>query len=286
MVVTCDAAWVSPYVEPHWYARLLSARHERRGYRAAAGERAAQMLGALQPLIEQARERGGDEAHAGRPACAEIVQHPVDLESLVDDRRRAADCSAHQDGHTAHMSQCQCAQPALVLPNAQRHAGAQGTPQQVSIGELHRPRRSGRARGVDHDRDRVEVVAGSDRERARHGPLPQRLAHHHAGAVEDALLLARSQAQVDWHRDRAEQQARVQRLSEAQPGGQGDGDAIPRTGTPREQLARPEARGRMQLGVGPVPGGGLKRHALRGRAAAARGSHASTSMAHRLAFAP
>ena len=83
--------------------------------------------------------------------------------------RRARSCSwthgggrvdraAHQDREAAHVGQRHHAQPALLGGGAERHGRAEGAPQQVAVGELDLLRRGAAARGVHHQRGRVEVV--------------------------------------------------------------------------------------------------------------------------------
>ena len=116
---------------------------------------------------------------------------------------------------------------------------------------------------MDHDGDRLELVARSDRERCGRGPLPQRLAHDDGGAVENARLLMGGETQIDGHRDRPEQQTRMQRLGEVDAGRERDRDALSGRRPARPQRAGSEARGGVQAGVGPIPQRRLQRCAIR-----------------------
>ena len=180
------------------------------------------------------------------------------------------------------MAQRQRAQPALVLVEPERDRRAQRAPQQVSVAELDRSRRAGGARGVDHDRRGLGVVAGAPRQRAlapRAAGRSKRRLEHTRRRRGDMRALACGQAQVDRHGDRPVEQARVQRLGELQTGGQADRNAIARAHAAVLELARAAlGRGEKLLRryqLRPASESRCGRGARRPRAA----SHPSRSMA-------
>ena len=78
--------------------------------------------------------------------------------------------------------------------------------------------------------------------------------------------LGRLQAQVDRDRERAEQQAAVQRLDERAPSGQRDPDAVARADAERAEALRGERRRSVQLGVRQRAVVGPQRDRVRARA--------------------
>ena len=155
-------------------------------------------------------------------ACllAERVQHAVGLEALVHDRGGRVDRRAQQDREPADVRQRQRAQPALVAVEAERDGRAERAPQQVAVGELDRlaarrwcPRCGSRRAVASRS---WPAPAGSATARQARRPARQRLARPRARRPSAMRARsARGQAQVDRHGDRAQQQARVQRLGEA-----------------------------------------------------------------------
>ena len=95
---------------------------------------------------------------------------------------------------------------------------------------------------MDHDGDGVEIVRAERRRDSPSACAPsERLLDEDAAPAVIALALGRGQAQVDRHRDGAEQQAGVQRLGEGQARRQRDRDALPGHDAALRQ-ARPRRR--------------------------------------------
>ena len=103
------------------------------------GLRRAARSAVLRPLetrVQQPLQGVGDEAHDAHTLLAQGLQGRVELEALVDDGGGGVDRAPHQDRESAHVRQRHHAQPALAGGRPERHGRAEGTPQQVAVGEL------------------------------------------------------------------------------------------------------------------------------------------------------
>ena len=280
------AGLAEPVGEAHRHPGRGRAAHERARHGTAAGQRAAQRGRRAQARVEQARERGGDEADQRHLLCAQRVEDALELEALVHDRGRGVDRRAHEDRQAADVDERQRAQPALARVQPERDGRAERAPQQVAVAQLHGLRRGGRARGVDHNGRGVEIVRAPGDTAGRRRALAERLIDQHRGTGHDLRALGGGQAQVDGDCDRPAAAGR-----RAAPGRSRGPPAArsPRAGRGRRRARRGARRRSTQPACScayvRLPAGVCS--AVRsGAAAAARASHASTSMAHRLAFAP
>ena len=186
------------------------------------------------------------------------------------------------------MGQRERAQPALLRVQAQGDGGAEGAPQQVPVGQLDRLWRAGAPGAVDHDRDRVEVVAGlslgaaraargGGRTVDREATEPREWTADREGTARrertvgvdreraaggDRGALARGQPQVERHGDRSVQHAGVQCRREREAWFQRDRDTLAASDAERRQLAGAVAGALQQLPVDALLLDGLDRDSI------------------------
>ncbi len=164
------------------HARLARPVDQRRGHRAATGERAAQRPSGCEGRASSSRA----SVVATRLTSVTVLlaqgrEHALGIEALVHDRRGGVDGRANEDRQPADVRQRQRAQPALARVAAERHGRAERAPQEVAIGQLDRPsarrwcRRCGSLRRSRRDRARpraASLAAAADRARRHRSGAP------------------------------------------------------------------------------------------------------------------
>ena len=243
---------------------------QRRGHRAAAGERGAQRGWPFEAGVEQPRERRRDEADERHALRLERVQHAVLLEALVHDGARRVDRRAHQDRQPADVRQRQRAQPALVGDRdpARRPSRARST------GGCRRSARPARGADVVPEVWITAAVASSScvstpGRLAGTGPSPSGCSTSTSAPVAICSRSAGARRRSTGTATAPSSRQACSACANSRPAGSAIATRAPGPAPRSISSPRSEARGVVQPGVGPVPPGCLQRRALglrRGRA--------------------